>query len=124
MRRKAFSAIVRSVLYCVRSNGGFDLDADGVVQMSSRDMHRALLGSDGCYTSFSYGQSVIRFRTPCSLRRYLRVKEWDRGYLVVDADYEGIASPVEEYIDLVPILQNLYIDPNEFLEPIEEVCVR
>lgn len=85
---------------------------------------RAFLGCDGSYTSLSCGPSVIRFRTPRNLRRYLRVKEWDRGYIVVDADYDGMPSPVEEYIDLVPILDALYIDPDEFLAPIEEVVVR
>ena len=27
----------------------------------------------------------------------------------------------EEYIDLIPILKNLYIEPEEFLKPIKEV---
>ena len=31
---------------------------------------------------------------------------------------------IEEYIDLVPILRNLYIDPEKFLENIEKVEVR
>ena len=31
--------------------------------------------------------------------------------------------PEEEYIDLVPILQNLYFDADRFLEPIKEVKV-
>ena len=32
-------------------------------------------------------------------------------------------SDTEEYIDLVPILQNLYIDPDPFLAPIKSVEV-
>lgn len=48
-------------------------------------------------------------------KRYTEVKEWDKGYLVVMADYEGIGI-TEEYIDLVPILKNLYINPGTFRE--------
>nr|WP_290071946.1 hypothetical protein [Adlercreutzia caecimuris] len=48
--------------------------------------------------------------------------EWDHGYLVVNARYRGLPD-TEEYIDLVPILQNLYIDPDPFLAPIKSVEV-
>ena len=82
---------------------------------------RATLGSDGAYTSFSFGGRTIRFRTPRRLKRYSRVKTWDHGYLVVDAIYDGLSSPIEEYIDLIPILRNLYIDPDAFLTPIKGV---
>ena len=30
----------------------------------------------------------------------------------------------EDYIDLLPILDNLYIDANKFLDPIEEVEIQ
>ena len=30
----------------------------------------------------------------------------------------------EEYIDLIPILKNLYIEPEEFLKPIKEVKIQ
>lgn len=36
------------------------------------------------------------------------------------ADYEGIGI-TEEYIDLQPILKNLYINPATFLKPIQSV---
>lgn len=73
-------------------------------------------------TSFRYGDYNIRFRTPSCLKRYTDIKEWDNGYLVVMADYEGIGN-VEEYIDLLPILQNLYINPKDFLKPIKSVRI-
>lgn len=38
------------------------------------------------------------------------------------ADYEGIGL-TEEYIDLLPILENLYIDPQTFLKPIKSVKI-
>ena len=59
----------------------------------------AFLSNDGDMTSFRYGNSNIRFRTPKRLKRFTEVKEWDNGYIVVMADYEGIGE-TEEYIDL------------------------
>ena len=52
----------------------------------------ALLSNDGDMTSFRYGNSNIRFRTPKRLKRYVDVKEWDNGYIVVMADYEGLGE--------------------------------
>jgi len=40
----------------------------------------------------------------------------------VTAKYKNIGE-VEEYIDLVPILDNLYYDVDEFLKPIKEVKI-
>lgn len=73
-------------------------------------------------TSFRYGEYNIRFRTPSVLKRYTEVKEWDNGYIVVMADYEGIGI-TEEYIDLIPILHNLYIDPEKLLANIKTVII-
>ena len=56
----------------------------------------ALLSNNGDMTSFRYGNSNIRFRTPKRLKRYTEVKEWDKGYIVVMADYEGLGE-TEEY---------------------------
>ena len=66
---------------------------------------------------------VIRFKAPYSLEKYTAVKEWDDGYLVVMAKYRHNSESEEEYIDLVPILENLYILPEEFLKPIKEVRI-
>ena len=82
----------------------------------------ALLSSNGDMTSFRYGNNNIRFRSPKSLKRYTEVKEWDKGYIVVMADYEGLGE-TEEYIDLLPILKNLYINPETFLKPIKSVKI-
>ena len=82
----------------------------------------ALLSNQGDMTSFRYGNSNISFRTPKRLKRYVDVKEWDNGYIVVMADYEGLGE-TEEYIDLLPILKNLYINPETFLKPIKSVKI-
>ena len=56
------------------------------------------------------------------LEKYTKVKEWDNGYLVVMAKYEELPE-VEEYIDLIPILEMLYYDVDDFLKPIKEVRI-
>ena len=56
----------------------------------------ALLSNLGDMTSFRYGNNNIRFRSPKCLKRYTEVKEWDNGYIVVMADYEGLGE-TEEY---------------------------
>ena len=83
----------------------------------------AFLSNEGNMTSFSYGNRDIRFRTSSALERYTDVVEWDNGYLVVMAKYKGHPEE-EEYIDLVPILKNLYIDAEAFLKPIQKVSLR
>lgn len=82
----------------------------------------AVLSNRQDMTSFRYGDYNIRFRTPSVLKRYTEVKEWDNGYIVVMADYEGIGI-TEEYIDLIPILHNLYIDPEKLLANIKTVII-
>ncbi len=89
--------------------------------MGSNRPEKAVLSSEGRYTSFAYGASVIRFMTSPKLVRYVKVKKWDNGYIEVIANYGG--NEEEEYIDIVPILQNLYIEPAEFLKPIKAVEV-
>lgn len=82
----------------------------------------AILSNDENYTIFEYNRQVIRFVTSSKLERYTQVLEWDNGYLVVMAKYKNIGE-VEEYIDLIPILQRLHYDPEAFLEPIKEVRI-
>lgn len=84
--------------------------------------NEAILSNQQNMTSFRYGDCNIRFRTPSILRRYTEIKEWDNGYIVVMADYEGIGL-TEEYIDLVPILRNLHINPETFLRNIHTIKI-
>ena len=83
----------------------------------------ATLSNEKNYTVFQFENHVIRFIAPYSLERYIAVKEWDNGYLVFMAKYKHNEKPEEEYIDLVPILQNLYFDVDKFLNPIKSVEV-
>ena len=82
----------------------------------------AILSSDKEYTSFRYGDKNIRFMTSPYLERYLSVEKWDYGYLVVTAKYKDLEVE-EEYIDLIPILRNLYINPEKFLQGIGRVRI-
>ena len=84
--------------------------------------NEAILSNKEDMTSFKFGNYNIRFRTPSRLKRYTDVKEWDNGYIVVMADYDGIGI-IEEYIDLIPILKNLYINPSILLKPIQTVKI-
>ncbi len=87
-------------------------------------MENAILSNDSQYTIFKFGNTVIKFRSPYSLEYYSSINEWDDGYIVVMTKYKHSEKLIEEYIDLVPILENLYIDKNEFLKPIKEVVVQ
>ena len=81
----------------------------------------ARLSAHGRYTKFSYEDMVITFMHGKDLIRYLAVKEWDNGYLVVMAKNKTKKEAQEDYIDLLPILENLYMNPEEFLRPIKGV---
>ncbi len=82
----------------------------------------AVLSSRGDFTSFSYRDNSIRFRTSPRLEQYTRVLQWDNGYMVVMAKYKDLPE-TEEYIDLVPILEDLYFDAGTFLKPIQKVRI-
>lgn len=82
----------------------------------------AILTSKGEYSIFEFNNQIIRFTTSDKLERYTKILEWDKGYIVVMAKYKGLEE-VEEYIDLVSILERLYYDVEEFLKPIKEVKI-
>ena len=51
------------------------------------------------------------------------VVRWNDGYLLVLAKYTHNAEPEDEYIDLKPILDDLYLDSSAFLKPIKSVRI-
>ena len=83
----------------------------------------AILSNSGDFTSFKANDCLLRFRTSSHSKKYLSVKEYDNGYIVVMAKYDNNTEPEEEYIDLVPILENLYFNPDEFLKNIKKVNI-
>lgn len=83
----------------------------------------ARLFSESSYTLFQFGSETIKFIAPRCLEKYEKVLTWDKGYIVVMTKYSYSKELVEEYIDLVPILKDLYIDVEKFLTPIKKVEV-
>lgn len=86
-------------------------------------IEEAYLSNDHNYTIFKYADYTIRFQAPYSLEKYIEVKEWDNGYLVVMAKYAHNEEPEEEYIDLIPILEKLYINAEDFVHKIKRVRI-
>lgn len=86
-------------------------------------MEYAILSNEKGFVVFKYGKYTIRFKAPYSLECFTSIKEWDAGYLVVMAKYKHNEESEEEYIDLMPILEDLYIPREEFLKPIKEVRI-
>ena len=84
----------------------------------------AILSSYDHYTTFTYGEKTLTFRTCNGLERYTKVLKWDHGYLEVLAKYKQCKEEIEEYIDLIPILEGLYMDKESFLEPIKKVSIQ
>ena len=83
----------------------------------------AVLSSFDKYTTFSHGGKKLTFRTCNGLERYTKVLLWDHGYLEVMAKYSHQKEEIEEYIDLDPILENLYMDKDMFLNGIKNVRI-
>ena len=102
---------------CINSTASMESDplrsgsADGIARLSSK-------GEMSC---FSFGGRNIRFRTSPRLSRYREVLSWENGFIEVLAEYGDKVE--EEYIDLVSILENLYIDPKSYLASIKKVEV-
>ena len=83
----------------------------------------AILSSFDKYTTFSYAGKTLTFRTCDGLEKYTKIQKWDNGYIEVLAKYKDMDHEIEEYIDLEPILDGLYMDKESFLAPIREVRI-
>ena len=83
----------------------------------------AVLSSFDKYTTFTYGDKTLTFRTCDGLEKYTKVLLWDHGYLEVLAKYKQNDQAIEEYIDLEPVLDGLYMDKKQFLSQIKEVSI-
>ena len=83
----------------------------------------AFLSSKNEYSTFSFNGTTLTFLTSKNLERYTKVIKWDNGYIVVMAKNKSKPEH-EDYIDLQPILENLYMDAESFLSKIQNVEVR
>lgn len=86
-------------------------------------MNTAILSSFDKYTTFSFGGKTLTFRTCNGLEKYTKILLWDNGYIEVMAKYKQREDEIEEYIDLTPVLEGLYMDKEKFLAPIKEVKI-
>ena len=82
----------------------------------------AVLSNAGRYTKFTFKGKTITFMHGKDLVKYLQVKEWKDGYLVVDC-FGKVKGQYEDYIDLPYILKNLYMDPEAYLSGLEGVTI-
>lgn len=87
-------------------------------------MEYAILTNENGYTIFMIDNYKIRFKAPYSLEYYSSIKNWDNGYLTVMAKYQHNKDLEEEYIDLLPILDDLYIDKEIFLKSVKGVRIK
>lgn len=96
---------------------------DTAAQRRCGGCQTAYLSNQGRYTTFTVNEKTVKFITGKNLEKYTSVVEWDNGYLVVMSKNYG-EDEEEDYIDLIPILKNLYMDPETFLKNIKEVEIR
>lgn len=87
-------------------------------------MDYAILTNKNGYTVFMIDKYIIRFKAPYSLEYYSSIKSWDNGYLTVMAKYSHNKNLEEEYIDLLSILDDLYIDKEKFLKSVKGVRIK
>lgn len=80
----------------------------------------AYLSNEGKYSFFRCGKYTFKFRTSERLVKYVAVKEWDDGYIVVDCLHEKLGV-IEDYIDLAPMMDNLFLNADEIFTPIRKV---
>ena len=83
----------------------------------------AILSSAGRYTKFIFKGKTVTFRHGKDLLKYLQVKEWQDGYLVVEC-LGRVKGEYEDYIDIPFILERLYMDPNAFLNGMKGVLIQ
>lgn len=83
----------------------------------------AFLSSKNEYSTFSFNGKTVTFLTSKNLERYTKVMGWDNGYIVVMAKNKSKPEH-EDYIDLAPILENLYMSPKKFLRGIKNVEIK
>ncbi len=84
----------------------------------------AFLSNEENYTIFTFNNVRLKFIAPYSLQKYEKVLTWDNGYIEVMTKYSHRDELEEEYIDLVPVLENLCMDPDKFLQPIKKLEVK
>lgn len=82
----------------------------------------AYLSNNGSYSYFKVGKEVVKFITSPYLEKYVKIKEWDKGYLVVDIKLSTKDNIDEDYLDIESIFEEICLDTS-VLNEIEEVVI-
>ena len=82
----------------------------------------ATLSNDKDIILFKYKNICISFKGPYSLEFFSKVLKYEDGYIEVMTKYKHNTDLEEEYIDLKPIVNELYMD-DKFLKDIKGVVV-
>lgn len=87
----------------------------------------AYLYNKGEYTFFKIDREIIKFATSPYLSSYKRVKEYDNGYIVVDAEYimpddRNKKYIEEDYIDIQYTMNDLGLN-DKILGVVKEVKI-
>ena len=80
----------------------------------------AILSNVGDIVSFSYKDTIIKYKGPYSLQYFSKVNKYDNGYVEVMCKFSHNDELVEDYIDFENIASELYMDTT-FLTEIDEV---
>lgn len=90
------------------------------------DNDTAYLSSEGRYTVFEFNGMKLKIITSTALEYYDSITNLNPefGCISVMTKYKPFPDLEEEYIDLVPTLEELLIDPKVFLKPLKKVEVR
>lgn len=85
-------------------------------------MKKAYIYNKNGYTHFKVDNQIIKFYTSPYLEKYINIKEYDNGYIIVDEKLSTIDKPIEDYIDLEYVFDELGIN-KEILKRITEVII-
>ena len=83
---------------------------------------RAILECEGRYSRFSFRGWTLTFRHGKDLLRYLAVKDFASGILVLDC-LGRVKGRYEDYVDLPHLLRELLMDPATALDGLSGVDV-
>lgn len=100
----------------IGENGHLQPEDRSLIAASLKNIYKPLIASGYTAPCPTLGD-LYRDLNKSNLRRAKQLA------LMLDVFAKQNDKPEEEYIDVVPILENLYFDPDTFLAPIKEVRV-
>ena len=77
----------------------------------------------GEYIKFTFRGTTVTFLVSKYMRKIIRIKEYNRGYIVMDVIYSTMKGIIEEYIDMEYIFDELQMD-KEILGSVKGVVIK